>query len=182
VLGALVVLALLAFLISSLLSKGSSPTSHNTPPSTASSHTAKHGSSGIDVRSLRVVVLNATQTNGLAAKVAGTLKGHGYSQAAALFGTPSGSYPTTTIQYAPGHAGEARAVAKALTVSSSDVQPLSASATPLSGGAPVVVIVGGEQGSHEAGASQGTSAEGEAGGETAGGGQATTEQQAEPGA
>jgi hypothetical protein len=181
VLGALVVIALLAFLITSVLSKGSSPTSSNTPPSTASSHTAKHGSSGIDARSLRVVVLNATQTNGLAAKVAGTLKGHGYSQAAALFGTPSGSYPTTTVQYAPGHAAEAKAVGKALAVSSSDVQPLSASATPLSGGAPVVVIVGGEQGSHEAGASGG-SAEGEAGGETAGGGQATTEQQAEPGA
>jgi hypothetical protein len=175
-LGVLIAIALLAFLVSSVLSKGNNPTSGNTPPSTASSHTVKHGTSGIDARSLRVVVLNATQTNGLAAKVASTLKGHGYSQAAALFGTPSGSYSTTTIQYAPGHAGEAKAVAKALTVSSSDVQPLSASAAPLSGGAPVVVIVGGgEQGSHETGASQGGSAEGEAGGETAGGGEATSE-------
>jgi hypothetical protein len=150
----------------------------------ASTSTAAGGR--IEPRALRVVVLNATQTNGLAAKVAGELKSHGYGQASALFGTPSGSYSTTTVQYAAGHRPEADGVAQALSVASADVKPLEASTAPLAGGAFVVVIVGGEA-AEAGGESAHATGEGEAGGETAGGetaggGEAASEPQAgEPG-
>lgn len=189
VLGALVVIVLLVVLISALGSKGSSATGKRagSGSTSAGSHSGAHAKAGIQPRALRVVVLNATQTNGLAAKVASTLKGHGYSQAAALFGTPSGSYPTTTVQYAEGHLAEAKGVAGILKVASADVHPLGSAAAPLSGGAPVVVIVGGagtSEASNEGGTTEETSsAEGEAGGETANGGEATSgAQAAEPGA
>lgn len=165
---ALIVIAVVA-IVSLSSSKGA-------PGGTGSrSATAGHGASAstaaggtIEPRALRVVVLNATQTNGLAAKVAGELKSHGYGQAAALFGTPSGSYPATTVQYVEGHRSEADGVAQALSVASSDVKPLEASTAPLAGGAFVVVIVGGAAG--EVGSEGARPAgEGEAGGETAGG-------------
>jgi hypothetical protein len=187
VVGALVVIVLLVVLISALGSKGASTTGKRTGGTSTNARSHSSAGAGIQPRSLRVVVLNATQTNGLAAKVASTLKGDGYSQAAALFGTPKGSYPTTMVQYAEGHLSEAKGVAGTLKVASADVHPLGSEAAPLSGGAPVVVIVGGSntgEASHEGGQAEETSsAEGEAGGETAGGGEATSgEQAAEPGA
>lgn len=185
--GIVVVVVLLVVLLSSVLSKGGSPKSSNTASTTTTSSQSTNRSShhaGASAHSVRVVVLNATQTNGAAAKVAGTLKGQGYSQASALFGTPSGSFSSTVVQYATGHEAEAKGVASALKLPSSDVQPLSSAVTPLSGGAPVVVIIGGSGSSevgHSSGASEPGSSESEAGGETANGGEAP-ESQAEPGA
>lgn len=183
--GIVVVVALAVLLLSSVLSKGGASKPGNAASTGASSRNASgsQGQTGAAQRSLRVIVLNATETNGLAAKVASTLKGKGYSQASALFGTPSGTYPSTVVQYAPGHQAQANAVASALSVSSSSVQPLSSSVTPLSGGAPVVVIVGGGEASQSGsgGESEAGSSESEAGGETADGGEAS-QAQAEPGA
>lgn len=151
-------------------------------------HAGGRRGASVSNRSLRVAVLNATQTNGLAASVASSLKGHGYAQAVALFGTPAGSYPTTSVQYASGHRREAAGVAQALNVPSADVKSLQPSTAPLSGGAPVVVIVGEATANEGAGGAPRNSestapAEGEAGGETAGGGEAGAgSQAAEPGA
>jgi hypothetical protein len=186
VFGAIVVLVAVVVVLASVLSKGSSTGSGNgAGSSTASSHAARKTSTAIEPRSLRVVVLNATQTNGLAGKVASTLKSHGYGQAAALYGTPSGSYSSTTVQYAEGHAAEAREVASALKVPTSEVQPISSSVAPLSGGAPVTVVIGGSgtEGSGSGSEEKTGNTEGQAGGETAGGGEVGSESQAaEPGA
>lgn len=169
-------------------SPGSGPLTDGSSANGSASHAGgRHGASVRD-GSLRVAVLNATQTNGLAASVASSLKGHGYTQAVALFGTPAGSYPTTSVQYASGHSREAAGVAQALNVTSADVKPLQPSTAPLSGGAPVVVIVGEATANEGAGGAPRNSestapAEGEAGGETAGGGEAGAgPQAAEPGA
>ncbi|HEY1687368.1 MAG TPA: LytR C-terminal domain-containing protein [Solirubrobacteraceae bacterium] len=125
-----------------------------------------HGAVAQSHRSLHVVVLNATETDGLAAKVANTLKGSGYKHAAALFGTPAGSYPATVIEYRRGRKAAASEVAKVLHVASGNVQPLASTTAPLAAGAPLVVIVGGPTG--EAATSEGEVAEEEeasAGGE-----------------
>src|ERR1019366_4006982 len=50
-----------------------------------------------------VTVLNGTETAGLAHRVSGQLQQRGYSQAAALSGSPSGTHPVTVVQYASGH-------------------------------------------------------------------------------
>jgi hypothetical protein len=186
----IVVIALVALLLSSVLGSGksspSSSTSSGTTTQSGGAHARRHGGASVGNASLRVAVLNATQTNGLAAKVASSLKSHGYSQATALFGTP-GAYPVTTVEYASGHAREAAGVARALNVPSADVKPLQSSAAPLSGGAPVVVIVGEATANEGAGGapktSESSAAESEQGGETANGGEtAAGSQAAEPGA
>lgn len=188
--------AVLAVVLAVVLLLGSSGKSSPGPGSPAGGSTSQGGPSragghrgaGVSNGSLRVAVLNATQTNGLAAKVASSLQSHGYAQATALFGTPAGSYPTTSVQYASGHSREATGVAQALNVPSADVKPLQSSTAPLSGGAPVVVIVGEATANEGAGGAprnseSTTPAEGEAGGETAGGGEAGAgSQTAEPGA
>jgi LytR cell envelope-related transcriptional attenuator len=189
--GVLVVAVLAVVLVASVLGSGGKPAS------AGSAGTSQRGSvnaSGhrpsISKAALRVVVLNATLTNGLAAKVADNLKSRGYGQAGALYGTPKGTYPVTMVQYASGHAPEAAGVASALNVPSSEVRPLQPGVAPLSGGAPVAVIVGeatANEGAGGARKSESNATEGEAGGETAGGetaggGEAAGSQAAEAGA
>jgi hypothetical protein len=195
----LVVVVLAIVLISSSGGSGGGK-----PNQSANTSSARHAGSASDnaagttsPASLHVVVLNATQTNGLAGKTASTLKGHGYTQAAALFGMPSGTYDTTVVEYAQGHRADAMGVARALGVSANQVRPLGSSTAPLSGGAPVVVVVGeartnaaASESGHEAATNaeaesggQAAPTEGAAGGETANGGEATPQSQAaEPGA
>lgn len=189
--GALVVVVLAVVLVASVLGSSGKPAS---PGSAGASQQGSANASGhrpaIAKASLRVVVLNATLTNGLAAKVADNLKVRGYSEAAALYGTPKGTYPVTMVQYASDHAREAAGVAAALKVPSNQVGPLQPEVAPLSGGAPVAVIVGeatANEGAGGARKSESTPAEGEAGGETAGGetaggGEAPGSQAAEAGA
>ncbi len=193
--GALVVIVVAAVLIVSALGS-SGRTASDTGPrgAAAGGHHLARAARGhaTPIGSLRVVVLNATQVNGLAAHVASNLKSHGYDQASPLFGTPSGAYPTTTVQYAEGHAGDAAGVASVLNAPSADVKPMQSAVAPLSGGAPVVVIVGEATANEGAGGAtkgaEAAPAEGEpgaetAGGETAEGGEATAgSQAAEPGA
>ncbi len=57
-----------------------------------------------------VVVLNATEAEGLAHKLAGNLRQGGYAQAAALSATPPSALSTSVVQYASGHRTEARHV------------------------------------------------------------------------
>jgi LytR cell envelope-related transcriptional attenuator len=87
-----------------------------------------------------VVVLNGTNTNGLAHRIAGELQRSGYSRASALAGRPSGANQTTAVEYASGHRADAEGVARSL--GGAQAQPMEAGVESLSGSATVVVIVG----------------------------------------
>jgi hypothetical protein len=111
----------------------------------------------------RVVVLNGTETNGLAHRISANLQQSGYAQSAALEAHPP-SRSTSVVEYAGGHSTEARQVGQTLGIS--QVQPLESAVTPLVGDATVVVIAGSDQaalGGEASGASSETSgASGEA--------------------
>lgn len=164
--GGLLAVAVVAVLLVSLLSaKGSTPSSGRgaTDHAAASTGTVSTVSRG----SLRVAVLNATETDGLAGGVADTLKGKGYVKAAALFGTPAGSYPVTVVEYGSGRRAAAGEVAKILDVPGDDVKAMPASTAPLAAGAGVVVVIGqaaAAQSSSETSPSEENASEGEAAG------------------
>ena len=86
------------------------------------------------------MVLNGTSTNGLAHSLANDLQQGGYSQAAAMNGTPPGSHATTVVEYTSGHRADAQGVASALSVTR--VQPIEAAVSSLAGSGTVVVVAG----------------------------------------
>jgi hypothetical protein len=90
-----------------------------------------------------VAVLNATEAEGLARRLASTLQQNGYSQATALYGKPPGSDQVSVVEYASGHEAEAEAVAHSISVT--HVLPVEAAVTALAGQATVVVIVGADK-------------------------------------
>jgi hypothetical protein len=90
-----------------------------------------------------VVVLNATEADGLAHRTAGELQQNGYSQATAMNGKPPGPGQVSVVEYTSGHRAEAEGVARAAAVTS--VQPIEAAVTALAGSASVVVIVGADK-------------------------------------
>jgi hypothetical protein len=90
--------------------------------------------------STAVVVLNGTNTNGLAHSLANDLQQGGYSHAEAMNGTPPGSHATTVVEYTSGHRADAQGVASALSVTR--VQPIEAAISSLAGSATVVVVAG----------------------------------------
>jgi hypothetical protein len=110
----------------------------------AAHHAAKHAS-GVPANAaqMSVVVVNATETNGLAHRLAAQLRGLGYAQAAPAGGRPGGFGETTVVEYAEGHHGEAQAVARSLSVAT--VQPLEPAVSSLAGSASVVVIAGADR-------------------------------------
>lgn len=126
----------------------------STPSLVASSHTppahhvTHHRVVVVSPSNVSVAVLNATEVTGLAHRTAEKLQGDGFTQAVALAGTPPGNGQTSVVEYRGGSAAQARAVAKALSVST--VQPLEATVTPLVGTADVVVIVGQDMASEAA--------------------------------
>jgi len=73
--------------------------------------------------STAVVVLNGTNTNGLAHSLANDLQQGGYSQAEPMNGTPPGSHATTVVEYTSGHR-------------------IDAAVSSLAGSATVVVVAG----------------------------------------
>ncbi len=89
---------------------------------------------------LAVTVLNGTETEGLARRVAGELQAGSYSQAAASFSRPPGASEVTVVEYVSGHQADAEAVAHTLSVS--HVQPIEQAVSALAPTAKVVVIVG----------------------------------------
>ncbi len=180
-------------LVAVLLSLGGGsgkPVPGSTQASSASSggrtHRAHHAStSSASPAETHVVVLNATETNGLAHRLSGDLQQGGYTLATALSANPP-SRSTSVVEYANGHRTEAQHVGQTLGIG--EVQPLEGAVAPLVGGASVVVIAGADQaaaGSGEtpagatSGASSGSGASGAgeaqageatpAGGEAAGG-------------
>jgi hypothetical protein len=92
-----------------------------------------------------VTVLNGTETEGLARRIASELQQGGYSQAAASFGRPPGANEVTVVEYAGGNQANAERVAHSLSVS--HVQPMEQAVAALAGSAKVVVIVGADKAS-----------------------------------
>jgi hypothetical protein len=101
---------------------------------------AKPPAPAISPAETSVVVLNATEAEGLAHRTASQLQQAGYSQALAQSGTPPGSGQISMVEYASRHQPEAEGVARALGIT--DVLPVEAGVTALAGEANVVVIVG----------------------------------------
>jgi hypothetical protein len=89
---------------------------------------------------LAVTVLNGTESEGLARRVASELQQGGYSQAAAAFGRPPGANEATVVEYASGHQADAEALAHSLSVS--HVLPVEQAVSALAPSAKVVVVVG----------------------------------------
>jgi hypothetical protein len=134
--------------------------SSGTPSSTSSSsaqtaskaspkHTKTHRSATpkpaipANAAEISVAVLNGTETTGLAHRISGQLQQTGYSQAAALAGSPPGSNQVTVVEYAAGHRSDAEAVAR--TLGTSQVQPIEGSVASLAPSASVAVIVGADK-------------------------------------
>jgi hypothetical protein len=90
-----------------------------------------------------VVVLNGTETPGLAHRLSTQLQQNGYSQATALFNRPPGADEATVVEYASGHQADAAGVARSLSVS--HVVPMEQAIAQLAGSAKVVVVAGADK-------------------------------------
>jgi len=148
--GAAVVVAVAVVLLLSLGGGSHKSPSTNTSASTtstgASRHTsATHSAPKVNPGAVSISVLNGTQTNGLAHRIAAALKEKGYAHATALDGHPPGAYPKTIVEYSAGHSTDAKSVAQVLDVSASEVQPMQSTMLPLISGATVAIIAGEDQ-------------------------------------
>lgn len=142
--GVVLAVILAVLLISTLKGRGSHPGATNASSSEAGSSGASgSGESATNPGAMSVVVLNGTSTEGLAHHLASDLQQSGYSDAAASGAVPSGTHPSTVVEYSSGHRADARRVAKALAVT--QVQPIEGSIASLTGSAQVVVIAGADQ-------------------------------------
>lgn len=117
-----------------------------TPPSTTppSSTTTTAGPPGTaqPSKTVTVLVANASQTNGVAAYFSSKLSGAGWGTLTPV--TAATTESSSAVYYASGRQQDALAVASAVGVSSSSVQPLSGAAVPVAGAtrADVVVVAG----------------------------------------
>jgi hypothetical protein len=161
------VVVAVAVIVGVLLSLGGgSQGSHATSSTTAHSSSATnrrgaHRARAVTVASpaeTHVVVLNSTETNGLAHQLSASLQQSGYRQAAALQAHPPEALATSVVEYAEGHRSEAQHVGQALGIG--QVKPLEGAVAPLVGSATVIVIAGMDKA-------------GSAGGETSSGSSAT---------
>jgi hypothetical protein len=173
-----------AVLVGVLLSLGGGSHQNTATGSTSSrsASSASHGRGSHHARVVaspaetHVVVLNSTETTGLAHRLSANLRQGGYTRSAALDGHPA-LRATSVVEYAGGHRTEALHVGQTLGIS--QVQPLESAVAPLAGSATVVVIAGTDQaaalGGGEAESGSGTpsaSTEAPAGGEAPSGGEA----------
>jgi len=115
---------------------GSTTSKHRSPSGKSSKPAAK----ATPPAETPVTVLNGTEAEGLARRVASELQQGGYSQAGAAFGRPPGANEATVVEYAGGHQADAEGVARSLSVS--HVQPVEQAVSALAPSAQVVVIVG----------------------------------------
>jgi len=124
--------------------KGGTQTSTQANSTPKGQHGARGGAAeGASPAETHVVVLNSTETNGLAHKLAGSLRQGGYTLAAPLSAKPPSTRSTSVVEYSSGHRAEAVRVGKQLGIG--EVQPLEEAIGPLVGGATVVVIAGTDQ-------------------------------------
>jgi hypothetical protein len=155
--GAVVILVLAVVLATRGGSSGGGAHSTSSPGTTTTQVTAtgtKHKSATAKKKTSEkltppaetaVTVLNATETEGLARRVAVQLQQNGYSQAAAAFGKPPGSTEVTVVEFASGQQADAEGVAHSLSVS--HVQPMEQAVATLAPSAKVVVLVGADKAS-----------------------------------
>jgi len=179
--GVAVGVVVLAVLAVTLLSGGGSKSpaastttgaaSSGTRGHSATHHTRASGGSVASPAETQVVVLNATETNGLAHRLSANLQQSGYAQAAALSAHPPSGRSTSVVEYSSGHRAEAQHVAQTLGIS--QVTPLEEAIAPLVGSATVAVLAGADQaaltGASQAGGEAASGAAPPAGGEAAAG-------------
>ena len=89
---------------------------------------------------VKVKVVNATNTQGLAGKVRDTLQGRGYTQIA--LGDSTTKQLQTDVFYVAGSQAEAQAVARALGVGAANVRPMPEPPPVSPGDATVLVMAG----------------------------------------
>jgi hypothetical protein len=152
--GVIVVVVALVLVLSSGgggKSAGGQDAAKSASSTTTGAHAHKHASAAhgessapaASPASTSVVVLNGTETTGLAHSLSKDLQQSGYSQATALNGTPPGSHAVTVVEYTSGHRADAQGVANTLDVT--QVQPMETAVTSLAGPATVVVIAGADK-------------------------------------
>jgi hypothetical protein len=116
-------------------------TAPKTTTTTASQASTTTTAAPRDPRTVKVLAANGTSTNGIGDKLRRKLLAANYDALAAV--TATTKVPTTTIYYTPGFESDAQAVAVAIGVPASSVQPLPAKApVPQLGSANVVVVAG----------------------------------------
>jgi hypothetical protein len=135
ILAAAVVAVVLVFVTGSSGSNSSSSSSSASSGASASSTTAAHRTKGskqpkttvtqVSPSSVTLAVLNATSTQGLAAKVMGKLTDAGYKGSTTQNAAESGLTSTIVGYTAPSARNDALAVAKSLSLSQSAVKPAS---------------------------------------------------------
>lgn len=162
--GAVVAAALAVVLLSG---GGGSPGAAKTPAANARGHGAggrshAHTAAASGPGQIRVVVLNATETTGLAHALASSLRGVGYSRAQALSARPPSARSSSIVEYTGGHRSEAQRVAQSLSIA--ETAPLEEAIGPLVEGASVVVIAGADKASAAAAAGEASPGEAPAGG------------------
>jgi hypothetical protein len=96
----------------------------------------------IDPGSVTVAVLNATTTNGLAARVGSQLEGAGF-QTGNLTNAAERARTESVVMYKPGKTAEARTVARRLDIGSTE--PIDTASQALVGDADVVVVLGADK-------------------------------------
>jgi hypothetical protein len=171
--GGAVVAIVVVLLVVVLGSGGSSPSAGSSGAKLSSStssaaHSSTSAAPPVEVASApaetHVVVLNATETAGLAHRLSTNLQQSGYTLAQPLDGTPKG-HSASVVEYAPGHHADAEHVAQTLGIS--QVQPLESAIVAMSSGASVVVVAAGEQSASAGGEqSSGGGEQSSAGGES----------------
>jgi hypothetical protein len=152
--GVVVGVAVLAGVLLSLGGgSGSKSPSVNTSRSASTGRHASHGSSAAVAApgETHVVVLNATEANGLAHHLAEHLRQGGYTLAAALDGHPPSGRSSSVVEYTNSHHSEAQRVGQALGIA--ETAPLEGAIAQLVGSATVVVIAGADQAAQVGGGS-----------------------------
>jgi hypothetical protein len=166
--GVVVGVAVLAAIVLSSGGGSNSPSTGTTARSTASGGHHEHVVVANPAET-HVVVLNATEAEGLAHKLAGNLRQSGYTQAAASSAKPPSARSTSVVEYASGHRTEAQRVGQTLGIG--EVTPIEGAVASAVNGASVVVIAGADKESLVGSANREAPSEGAAGG-SAGAGEA----------
>ena len=141
---AIVIVAVVVALI--VLGKGYGPfrsevsTGSDTPRTTTTIATTVTTLASKPPAEVKVKVVNATSTQGLAGKVRDTLNGRGYTQV--TLGDASNKQLQSDVYYLPGSEPEAQAVARALGVNAANVRPMPDPPPVSPGDATVMVLAG----------------------------------------
>lgn len=144
--GVIVVIVAIVLALTSLggSKNGSQPSGLSTT-TLKKAHTLTQAKKSVNPGAVSVVVLNGTQINQLAHKLAASLRDKGYRLAKPLSALPAGSWPKTVVEYTPDHSADAQSIAQTLDISLSEVRPIESSMSTLVSSASVVVIAGNDQ-------------------------------------